>query len=179
MDDELSGLAVAEHQHPLDDRDFERELVSNVPRFRRYARSLMRNSQDADDLLQQAFLQAWKARKSFIVGSNMGAWLSRIVRNAFIDQKRAAHMDLNVDDCAGHLALSRSPPQEAVWALHDLERALDQLPSSQREAVLLIGLEGLSYEAAAEQAHVPVGTIRSRVGRGRASLQGIINAAQV
>lgn len=178
MPDELGDAFGAEHRPSLDDQEFERQLVSHVPRFRRYARSLVWNPQDADDLLQQACLQAWKSRKSFVAGTNMGAWLSRIIRNASFDQKRAVRTEVNIDDCAEHSALSSSASQESAWALYELKRALDQLPSNQREALLLVGLEGLSYEAAAEQAHVPLGTIKSRIGRGRASLEGMIDSTR-
>lgn len=178
MSDDLGNFVGAEHRPSLSDREFERQLVSHVPRFRRYARSLVWNPQDADDLLQQACLQAWKGRENFAADTNMGAWLSRIIRNVSFDQKRATHLNINVEDCADHPALSEPASQEAAWALNELERALAQLPANQREALLLVGRDGLSYEAAAEQANVPIGTIRSRVGRGRASLQFMIDTAR-
>lgn len=171
---EAGEMLGAEQRPSLSDSDFERQLLLHVPRFRRYALSLVRNPQDADDLLQQACLQAWKFRNNFVAGTNMGAWLSRIIRNVSFDQKRAARSHSNIDDYADHSALSISASQEAAWAITELDRVLDQLPCSQRDALLLVGLDGLSYEAAAEKALVPIGTIKSRVGRGRASLQGMM-----
>ena len=157
-----------------EERAFERELVLRMPLLRAYARARAPSWHDADDLLQQTFLRAWQARSSFTVGTNMDAWLSTVMRNVLYDSFRRARVSADIDDHANDLLLAKPPNQEAVLALKELGRALDQLPLGQREAVLLVGRDGLSYDEAAERAAVPVGTIRSRVSRGRETLQSAL-----
>jgi RNA polymerase sigma-70 factor (ECF subfamily) len=150
-----------------------------MPRLRVYARSLTRNGDDAEDLLQHAVLKAWKARSSFDPETSLNAWLSTIMRNVFYDLVRSARVNANIDDFTDSLVLARPPSQEAGIELEDLSRALDRLPPPQRQAVMLVGLEGLSYDAVAEQMAVPIGTIRSRVARGRASLHWMLQGEEL
>jgi RNA polymerase sigma-70 factor (ECF subfamily) len=161
-----------------DERAFERELVLRMPRIRAYARARASSWHDADDLLQQTFLKAWQARGSFTVGTNMDAWLATVMRNVFYDHFRRARVSADIDDHANDLLLARPATQEAAIALDELGRALDQLPQAQREAVLLIGRDGLSYDEAAERAAVPVGTVRSRVSRGRETLHSVLRVEE-
>ena len=152
------------------ERAFERELIVRMPGLRVYARARTQSWHDADDLLQQTFLKAWQARESFTAGTNLDAWLATIMRNVLYDHLRRSRENADIDHHANDLQLARPPSQESAMALRELDRALDQLPPAQREAVLLIGQDGLSYDEAAARAAVPVGTVRSRVSRGRETL---------
>jgi len=124
----------------------------------------------ADDLVQETILRAWQNHDRFDPGTNLGAWLFTILRNLFYSHLR--RMKREVADADGSYAaqLRTAPDQEASVIVKDMWRALGELPPDQREALLLVGAEGMSYDEAARICGVAVGTIKSRVNRARRRL---------
>ncbi|WP_186396736.1 sigma-70 family RNA polymerase sigma factor [Stappia sp. TSB10GB4] len=154
--------------------DFRREMLAQLPGLRAFAVSLCGRSDVADDLVQDAVLGAWAGRHGFAPGSNMRAWLFRILRNGFYSRLRKASRE--VADSGERLAaqLAVAPPQHASLAMHEMRRALDALPGDQREAIILVGASGFSYEEAAEICGCATGTLKSRVHRARARLREVM-----
>ena len=153
--------------------EFERLLVQLMPRLRAFARTLVRNQQDGDDLAQAAALKAWRARGTFEPGTDLTSWGFRILRNEHISLIRAARRTgEHVPDGATHLAARDD--QHAALEAQDVWRALHSLPPQAREALLLIGAAGLSYRAAAAVIGCPVGTVKARVFRARAALLSLV-----
>jgi RNA polymerase sigma-70 factor, ECF subfamily len=149
---------------------FQRQLLEHIPRLRAFALSLTHNVEEADDLVQEVLLRAWRARESFELGTNLHAWLFRILRNAFYNDaviKRRAVQDV---DGAFAAKLQAVPNQEWRVRWSEMLEALQQLKPHAREALLMIAAAGLSYEDAAEICGCPVGTIKSRVKRARVEL---------
>lgn len=158
----------------LTDAQFKTALAETVPHLRAYGRSLSGNRDVADDLVQEALLRAWSARARFEAGTNIRAWTFIILRNVFLSQMRRAKFVGEWDDLTSDRILSSSGQQEAQLNLADVQRALSLLPDSQREALILVGAGGFSYEEAAEICDVALGTIKSRVARGRSALEKIL-----
>lgn len=155
-------------------REFTRQLIESAPSLRAFAISLTGNVERADDLVQETLMRAWANSTSFAVGTNLKAWLFTILRNAFTSQFRKRRRE--VEDADGDYAATLVSPaeQEDKAALDDMRDALGKLPAEQREAVLLVGASGFSYEEAAEICGCAIGTIKSRVNRGRAKLAELI-----
>lgn len=153
---------------------FKREMLAVLPSLRAFAVSLARRHDRADDLVQETVMKAWGKQDSFQPGTSMRAWLFTILRNEFYSQMRRKGRELPDPDgvFAGNLATH--PEQYGKLDLADFKTALDSLPDDQREAIVLIGASGFSYEEAAEIAGVAVGTIKSRVNRARVKLQEIL-----
>lgn len=150
-------------------------LEQNIPHARAYARSLCRNVDQADDLVQDALVRAWAARHQFAVGTNFKAWLFTILRNRFLDQcRRDREMKLRLTD-ATHEQGSVAAPQEVVVQFDDMARAFWQLSPHHREILMLAGANGLSYEEAAGVVGCAVGTVRSRLSRARSELQSVLD----
>ena len=154
--------------------NFKREMLAVLPSLRAFAVSLARRHDKADDLVQETVMKAWGKQESFQPGTSMRAWLFTILRNEFYSQMRRKGRELPDPDgvFAGNLAAH--PEQYGKLDLADFKSALDQLPDDQREAIVLIGASGFSYEEAAEIAGVAVGTIKSRVNRARGKLQELL-----
>lgn len=150
--------------------DFQKDLASLVPNLRAFAKSLCGNADYADDLVQETLIKAWKNRSSFAEGSNLKAWMFTILRNTFLSDRRKRKFE--VEDPEGALAsrLSTHGAQSGHMDLLDFAEAFKQLPDDQREALILIGAEGFSYEEAALMCGCAVGTIKSRVNRARNKL---------
>lgn len=159
---------------------FERELLGLLPRLRRFARSLTRDAADADDLTQAALERALKARAQWAPGTRLDSWMMKIVRNCWIDETRSRSRRARTfaeeeagtgigDD--GHLAI------EARAEMADVDRAMERLPPEQREAVALVLVEGLAYREAADLLEIPIGTLTSRLTRGRQALVRMLEAA--
>lgn len=150
--------------------EFTRQLLDAAPSLRAFAISLSGRVEQADDLVQETLLKAWANASSFTPGTNFKAWLFTILRNQFMTQYRKLRRE--VEDVDGELAaeLSSPPGQEGHVALDDMRQALARLPEDQREAVLLVGASGFSYEETAAICDCAVGTIKSRVNRARARL---------
>jgi RNA polymerase sigma factor (sigma-70 family) len=154
---------------------FREELVALLPHLRAFARGLCPGRPDqADDLVQETVMRAWAARDRFVPGTNLKAWTFTIMRNHFLNEIRRNKRTDQLEDGAAELLLVTEANQEDAIHLSDLERALQQLPPERREALLLVGASGFSYEEAALVCGVAVGTMKSRVGRGRAQLGAIL-----
>jgi len=156
--------------------DFARDLEALIPMLRGFARSLCRNAAEADDLAQETLLRAWRARASFMPGTNLKAWAFTILRNHFYSQRRVAARTQPLEPGAAERTLVAVSNPVASVELEELRQAMALLPPEQREAVILIGAGGMSYEEVAEMAGVPIGTIKSRLSRGRAALAGLWTA---
>jgi RNA polymerase sigma-70 factor (ECF subfamily) len=146
------------------------DLAEVVPNLRAFARSLCGNTHQADDLVQETLVKAWRNQSSFAAGSNLKAWLFTILRNTFLSERRKRKHE--IEDRDGILAgqLSVHGDQVGHMDLLDFEKAFATLPNDQREALVLIGAEGFSYEEAALMCGCAVGTIKSRVNRARVKL---------
>ncbi len=150
-----------------DGDDFRDELVALIPQMRAFARSLCRDPSQAEDLAQETLAKAWAKRSSYTPGTNMKAWTFMILRNQFYSDKRRSWRScpLDVDEAERTLVAVSSP--DASLELDELRRAMAMLPDDQREALILIGAAGLSYEEAAEVTGAAIGTVKSRVSRAR------------
>jgi RNA polymerase sigma-70 factor, ECF subfamily len=153
--------------------DFHEQLKALLPRLRIYALSLTRDRNDADDLVQDTVVKALNGRLSFQPGTNLAAWLFRIQRNEFISGLRKKRPTVPVDtEISGRL--SHPPLQESGLVMREFVSAFGKLATTQREALLLSVLEGLPYEAIARHTGVSVGTVKSRVSRGRDTLERLL-----
>jgi RNA polymerase sigma-70 factor, ECF subfamily len=150
------------------------DMVAAIPRLRAFAVSLCGNPDRADDLVQETLAKALINIGSFAVGTNLSAWLFTILRNAYYSELRKRRRE--VADVDGKLAdgLIAGAEQEDHMNFLDFRRALQKLPPDQREALVLIGGSGLSYEEAAEICNCAVGTMKSRVSRARARLSELL-----
>ena len=150
-------------------------IEQEIPRLRRYARALTRNADRADDLVQDTLTRAIAKAHLWQPGTDIRAWLFTIMHNQNVNKVRRAirdHANVDVDECA-KLVATTDPT--ASRQLRELERALAQMLEEQRQVVLLVGLEGMSYEDAAAILNVPIGTIRSRLSRGRDVLRKLLD----
>lgn len=150
--------------------DFEELLVAHIPKLRAFARSFVSDSAAADDLVQETMIKAWKAQKSFDPGTNMRAWLFTILRNNFLNDVRRKKREVEDIDEKLANAIRTGPRQLAAIELNDLNEILKDLPHDQREALILVSVEGLSYKEVAEISQCAIGTVKSRVGRARQRL---------
>ena len=173
QDDADSGVPV--ETVPLSDPDFKDELAAVIPHLRAFGRSLSGSRDLADDLVQETLLKAWAARKRFQAGTNMRAWTFIILRNLFLSQMRRARFKGEWDDITASKILAAPASQDRHIELGDMQRALLHLPQPQREALILVGAGGFAYEEAAEICGCAVGTIKSRVARGRVALESLLN----
>ena len=156
---------------------FKEGLLAAIPSLRAFAVSLAKNADKADDLVQETLVKAWDKQSSFQPGTNLKAWLFTILRNEFYSQMRKRGREVQDSDgtITGRLAVH--PGQDGSLDLDDFRKALEKLPEDQREAIVLIGASGFSYEEAAEICDCAVGTIKSRVSRARTRLQEILNVS--
>ena len=152
---------------------FERELLALLPRLRRFSRSLARDPADADDLCQSALERALKARDQWQAGTRLDAWMYRIMRNCWIDEARSRtrRSDTFLTEDAGAMVGSDAHLEiERNVEVHNVDRAMSQLSPEQREVIALVLVEGLAYNEAAAVLDIPVGTLTSRLVRGRQAL---------
>jgi RNA polymerase sigma-70 factor (ECF subfamily) len=159
--------------------DLNHQIEAEIPRLRRYARALTRDVIAADDLVQDCLVRALSKQHLWQEGTDLRAWLFSILHNQYVNGVRRAVRQGNLIEMSAKIAefepsLSRAAGQEQSVELRDLDRALAKLPDEQRAAILLIGLEGMPYEAAAEILGIPVGTVRSRLSRGRGELRRLM-----
>lgn len=150
-------------------QDFERELLKLLPRLRRFARSLARDVTDADDLMQLSLERALRAKAQWQHGTRLDAWMMKILRNCWIDEirsrtRRAAAFS---DDETAHMIASNAAAPDTLL---DVGRAMNELPPQQREVIALVLVEGLAYREAADILEIPIGTVMSRLARGRKEL---------
>ena len=158
------------------DRGWRDAVVDLIPALRAFAWSLSHNASDADDLVQDTLIKAWTNRDKFEPGTNLRAWLFTILRNTYYTA--AVRRRREVRDETGKYAatLSTGPTQDWSLAIRALQAALAQLPDEHREALILVGAAGLTYEEAAEVCGCALGTIKSRVNRARARLLKLMEA---
>lgn len=159
--------------------DFKSELISVLPHLRAFARSLTGQRDAADDLVQDALTKAWASRDRFEPGTSMKAWTFMILRNSYISQMRRRRFTSDWDEERAARVLVISASQDGNLELGDLHRALQVLPEQQREALILVGAGGLSYEEVAQICGVAIGTVKSRVARARAALAGLIESGNI
>jgi RNA polymerase sigma-70 factor (ECF subfamily) len=157
--------------------DIYQTIQAEIPRLRRYARALTRDVNAADDLVQDCLARGLDKLHLWTEGTDLRAWLFTILHNQYVNQvRRAVREGASVRLSEAEPMLTRGPDQGRRLELRDLERALAQLPEEQRTVILLVGLEGMRYEEVAEIIGVPVGTVRSRLSRGREALRRLIGA---
>ncbi|WP_347303065.1 sigma-70 family RNA polymerase sigma factor [Croceibacterium sp. TMG7-5b_MA50] len=162
-----------------DKKAFKRELEGVVPHLRAFARGLCGRPDMADDLVQETLLKAWAAQDRFEPGTSMRAWTFVILRNAYLTDMRRNRFRGEYDETAAERILTAPAGQEEPIHLSDMHRALLTLPPERREALLLVGAGGFSYEEAATICGCAVGTIKSRVGRARAALTAMIEEGSI
>jgi RNA polymerase sigma-70 factor (ECF subfamily) len=153
------------------------QIVELLPRLRRFARSLSRNPHDADDLVQLVVERAWRHLDQLEPGASLGSWMYGIMKNAWIDacRTRARRAEVALPDDSGeHPAV---PPVDADAGLWAVSAAMNELPEEQRLAVALVLVEGMSYREAAALLDIPMGTLTSRLARGRAALAAALGGA--
>lgn len=175
QDDEDDAAERAVEHIPLSDPEFKKQLAQVIPHLRAFGRSLSGNRDLADDLVQETLMKAWAARLRFQAGTNMRAWTFIILRNLYLSQMRRARFKGEWDDLVADRILAAPASQDRHVDLGDMQRALLHLPQPQREALILVGAGGFAYEEAAEICGVAVGTIKSRVARGRVALETLMN----
>ena len=156
--------------------DFARLLEKEIPRLRRYARALARDAARADDLVQSCLVRAIAKEHLWEPGTDLRAWLFTILHNQNVNEVRRSVREgvaVAVEDVAP--VLTMAPRAGATLQLRDLERALQLLPEEQRQVILLVGLEGMRYEEVAAVLDIPIGTVRSRLSRGREMLRRLMD----
>ena len=173
---------TAEHTHTArptptakETAEFRTELLGLIPFLRAFARSLTGSQEGADDLAQETLVKAWQSRDSFVPGTNLKAWLFTILRNQFYSDRRRAWRQAPWDQEAAERIPGGGQDQGWAAELSDTARALRVLTDEQREALILVGAGGFSYEDAAEICNCAVGTVKSRVARARKALIAILD----
>jgi len=151
-------------------------LEAEIPRLRRYAHALTHSAARADDLVQSCLVRAIAKQHLWQEGTDLRAWLFTILHNQHVNEVRRASRggtEIPVEELAAVLHIK----ENAIDALElrDLHRALQCLPESQRQVILLVGLEGMSYEHVAQMLNIPIGTVRSRLSRGREMLRQLMS----
>jgi RNA polymerase sigma-70 factor (ECF subfamily) len=156
-------------------QDFSKMMEAEIPRLRRYARALTRDEVNADDLVQESLCRGLSKQHLWVEGTDLRAWLFTIMHNQYVNSvRRSVRQGSQVAVSDAQPSLTRAANQDRRLELRDLDRALAVLPEEQRSVILLIGLEGMAYETAAEVMGVPVGTIRSRLSRGCQELRRLM-----
>jgi RNA polymerase sigma-70 factor (ECF subfamily) len=154
--------------------EFRQLLVAAIPGLRAFSLSLTSRGATADDLVQETLMKAWKHQDSFKPGTNLRAWLFTILRNEFYSQLRKRKREVEDVDDLYSSRVSVLAEQHGHLEMAELRSALNKLPEDQREAIVLVGASGFSYEEAAEICNVAVGTIKSRVNRARTKLASML-----
>lgn len=158
-----------------DERGWREGVIGQIPSLRAFAWSLSRNPADADDLVQETLTKAWTHRDKFTPGTNLRAWLFTILRNTWYTAVTKRRREVPDED--GHHAAGLTSPASQEWTveLNTLQAALNTLPAEHREALVMVGGAGLSYEEAAEISGCALGTIKSRVNRARNRLARVMD----
>ena len=160
--------------------DFNDLLEAQIPRLRRYARALLRDMTRADDLVQDTIVRALAKQHLWEAGTNLRAWLFTLMHNQHVNNVRQGRREetaVDFEEISSTLIATTDPT--ASCQLRELDRGLARLPEEQREVILLIGLEGIRYDEAAAILNVPIGTVRSRLFRGRESLRRLMDMDEV
>lgn len=151
------------------------ELVEHLPALRAFALSLTREGAAADDLVQDTIVKAWTNMDKFQVGTNLRAWLFTILRNTFYSANRKTRREVSDTDGIHAARQATRPEHDGRLAMNDFRTAFAKLPDEQREALVMVGASGFSYEEAAEMTGVAVGTVKSRANRGRRRLAELLH----
>ena len=156
------------------DQVFSKELLALLPQVKTFARMLAKGREDAEDLTQDTLARAWRHRQAFQPGTNLRAWLFTIARNAFLSKHRRAWREGPLEEATLDSLTTNGADQ--VWSteLTDTLRAMRSLPDVLREALVLVGARGYSYEEVAVLCDCPIGTIKSRVSRARSTLAALL-----
>jgi RNA polymerase sigma-70 factor (ECF subfamily) len=155
--------------------EIQQRIEAEIPRLRRYARALARDAATADDLVQDCLTRALAKLHLWQPGTDLRAWLFTILHNQYVNQvRRAVREGAAVGLSETEPLLTHAPHQGKSLELRDFERAMHKLPEEQRAVILLIGLEGMRYEEVADVLDIPVGTVRSRLSRGRDALRRLM-----
>lgn len=160
---------------------FERELTELLPRLRRFAHALSRNGADADDLTQATVERALRSREQWQPGTRLDSWLYRIMRNLWIDTSRARIRKEKNEAPEEEAQNVGDDPRGALEAAIELKRAMaamERLPDEQREVVALILIEGFGYREVAEMLDLPIGTVSSRLVRGRTTMLAMLGGTR-
>ena len=163
---------------PTSGPDPRSELVDHLPALRAFALSLTREGAAADDLVQDTIVKAWTHIDKFQPGTNLRAWLFTILRNTFYSARRKTRREVSDSDGIHAARQATRPEHDGRLALNDFRNAFQQLPDEQREALMLVGASGFSYEEAAAMTGVAVGTVKSRANRGRKRLAELLKLEQ-
>jgi len=155
------------------------DVIAMIPALRAFAWSLSHNASDADDLVQDTLIKAWTNREKFEVGTNLRAWLFTILRNTYYTSMVRRRREVRDEDGVYAATLTSAANQDWTVAVTALESALNQLPEDHREALILVGGAGLTYEEAAEVCGCALGTIKSRVNRARNRLLKLLDADEI
>ena len=152
-------------------------IIQHIPRLRRYARALVGDRYAADDLVQDTLERAWNKLHLWRPRSDMRAWLFSIMHNVFVNQVRSRRheVETRIEELP-QIAVRATQGQNLEVA--DVDRALRALPAEQREVVLLVSIEDLTYEEVSRALDIPIGTVMSRLSRGRERLRQMMNGAQ-
>src|SRR5437763_12725312 len=156
---------------------FEDQLAALLPRLRRFAHALSRNPADADDLTQAAIERALRSKAQWQLGTRLDSWCYRVMRNLWIDTARSRVRKEKMEAPPEEAERVGEDPREAMHASLDLKRimaAMERLPDDQREVVALILIEGFGYREASEMLDLPIGTVSSRLVRGRTALLAMV-----
>lgn len=164
----------AENRVALGDADFKQQLTAIIPPLRAFSRGLCSNRSMADDMVQEALLKGWAARGSYAAGTNFRAWMFMILRNHYYTTIRRESRMVAWDPEASERIMVTAPTQESGIDLADVERALQKISPEQREVLLLVGANSMSYEEAAAVMGCALGTIKSRLARGRTALLALV-----
>ncbi|MEE2859777.1 MAG: RNA polymerase sigma factor [Paracoccus sp. (in: a-proteobacteria)] len=151
------------------------QLVDHLPALRAFALSLTREGAAADDLVQDTIVKAWTNMDKFQAGTNLRAWLFTILRNTFYSSRRKTKREVSDSDGIHAARQAARPDHDGRLALRDFRAAFEKLPDEQREALILVGASGFSYEEAADMTGVAVGTVKSRANRGRRKLAELLH----
>ncbi|GJD93629.1 sigma-70 family RNA polymerase sigma factor [Methylobacterium iners] len=156
------------------EREFREALLAYLPNLVRYAMSLTKDRTRADDLVQETLFKSWRHRGRFEPGTNLGAWLTTIMRNTFFSSFGRAKLEVQDPYDLAADRMATLPQQGAGLDLRDLQAAMDKLPPAMREALVLVAINEVSYEKAAEIMGCQIGTAKSRVHRARAQLASLL-----
>ena len=151
-----------------------RAILTEIPSLRRYARAMLGDRATADDLVQDTLERAWSRLSQWRAGSDMRAWLFGIMHNLRVDQLRRSTLPTHSID-EDDFEVPTRPTQTDKLEVRDLESALNQLPDEQREVLLLVALEEMTYAEIAATLNIPIGTVMSRLSRGRERLRVVMN----
>lgn len=174
-DPQAAGRDRQQDREPDEDQAFKRDLLNALPHLRAFARGLCGRPDFADDLVQETAIKAWAARDRFTPDTNMRAWTFTILRNHYLSELRRSRRQVDYDPDAAERLLTMKADQEEPLHLADMDRALQKISPERREALLLVGASGFTYEEAAQISECALGTMKSRVARARAELSALLD----